>query len=280
MSIAGIAAYIYTVLLKPAPLRFIANKILLSVIPKTVRVTEGVITLHSKDPVISGALAFGVYEPFQIETFRTQVQAGDVVLDIGANIGLYTVIAAGRVGEAGAVFSFEPEDENYALLTKNIKANNFTNTQAVNCAVSNENGTATLSLAEDNKGNHSLLSPTISGATQQVTIVRIDDWLRENKVEKVNVIKMDIQGAEPHALEGMRETMTYTPILFIEYEPALLRTAAHDPIQMLTGLQSYGYDLYDVNEGSRSLVRIENGVSFTASLKGDAYANILAIPQP
>ncbi|MEK7500350.1 MAG: FkbM family methyltransferase, partial [Patescibacteria group bacterium] len=76
--------------------------------------------MNQKDVVISSALVLGVYEPFQIEVFRSLVDSGMAVVDIGANVGLYTVIAAKK---ARKVFSFEPESENFILLNKNVWEN-------------------------------------------------------------------------------------------------------------------------------------------------------------
>ena len=68
---------------------------------------------------------FGVYEPFETDLVQHEVGEGDVVLDIGANIGYYTLIFARIVGEGGKVFAFEPDPDNFALLKKNVEASGY-----------------------------------------------------------------------------------------------------------------------------------------------------------
>lgn len=277
MTLAGFASYTYTVLLKPKPVRWVTNKLLLLILPKSVHLKEGVLLLHQNDPVISGALALGVYEPYQMDLFRLYVKAGDVVADVGANIGLYTLIAAKRVGENGKVFSFEPERENFSILSENISLNGLHNVTAFARAVSDRNGDARFFISEDNKGNHSLIAGAGLEDRQTVRTVKFDDALREQHVEKIDVLKIDIQGAEPLAFSGMDETLKKCRVIFTEYEPAILRSSGHNPIEMLQLLQSYGYALFCIDENTRTTVRIEDLEKFTENLRGDMYANILGL---
>jgi FkbM family methyltransferase len=277
-TLAGVASYLYTVILKPKPLRSIANAVLLMIIPKSVRTQDGTLILNPRDPVISGALMLGVYEPYQTDIFRKHVKEGDVVLDIGANIGLYTLIAGKAVGEKGKVFSFEPEQENLSFLEKNIQLNDLRNATAVRCAITDRNGEASLFLADANKGNHSVISLEGSSSAQIVQSMRLDDWLLANGIPRVNVIKMDIQGAEPLALKGMERTMDQMPVLFMEYEPSLIRAGGSEPVEVLKNLQSRGYALFDVNEDVKGIFPLGDLVMFTRRLSGAKYANILALP--
>lgn len=277
MSPASIAMYLYTVLLKPAPLRWLANKMLLMVIPASVRLPEGRLFLNPRDPVVSGALAFGVYEPYQLNVFRTYVHEGDTVLDIGANIGLYTLIASKRTGTKGHVFAFEPEPVNAGFLEKNVKENNLRNVAVERCAASDTNGTAILRLDRSNKGNHSLVQVTEQEGVVTVLTRRLDDWLTEQEVHQIDAIKIDVQGAELLAFEGMRGILARMPVLFAEYEPALLRASGHQPIDMLTVLQSYGYVLFEIDESKKQLARIDVIENFSRRFTGTQYANILAL---
>lgn len=278
MSLAGIAFYVYTVLLKPAPLRWLANKILLAIIPKSVRIEEGILYVHPHDPVISGALALRVYEPYQLDLFRSYLKEGMVVLDIGANIGLYTLIASKRVGETGKVISFEPEPENFSILSKNIKENEmWDNTTSVQKAAADKEGTFPLFLAESNKGNHSIYAHDDSIKTIPVETVSVDIWLSENGIEKVDIIKIDIQGAEPLAFSGMKNILKSNPILLVEYEPILIRSAGYDPIGMLDLLKTSGYNLFNIDENKKSIRQIEDIQIFTTGLPRNAYANILGL---
>lgn len=96
----------------------------------------------------------GIYEPLQTELVKKEIKKGDVVLDIGANIGYYTLIFAKLVGEDGKVFVFEPAPTNFSFLKKNVEINSYKNVVLVQKAVSNKTGKLKLYLSEDNIGDH------------------------------------------------------------------------------------------------------------------------------
>jgi FkbM family methyltransferase len=279
MSLTSLAMFVYKVLLKPPPLRWLANRILLMIIPKRIQLPEGVVNLHPNDPVISGALAFGVYERYQLDVFRSMIQKDMTILDIGANIGLYTVIAAKCTGERGKVVSFEPEQENFSILTQNISDNDFKNVKPVRAAVADKEGSLVLYISEGNKGNHSIYKISDTEGEQQVPTVELDSWIENNNIGKVDLIKMDIQGAEPLAFKGMIKTFKTKPILFLEYDPGSIRTNGHEPLDMLKTLLSHGYELQNIDEASRSMKNINDIQKFTDSLGHTTYANLLCLSE-
>src|SRR5262249_42101912 len=95
-----------------------------------------------------------VYEPFETELVQSLVHENDTVVDVGANIGYYTLIFARLVGPRGRVFAFEPDPGNFALLKKNVEANRYKNVVLVNAALSDEPATLKLYLSEENRGDH------------------------------------------------------------------------------------------------------------------------------
>src|SRR5262245_21320435 len=125
----------YTVLLRPKPLRRMAHRVLLKCIPSHVAIDALKLYLNPTDPVLSPSVAFGVYENFEQEVFRQFCKPGAVVVDIGANVGLYTLIAASRVGASGQVLAIEPHPESYAYLKKTIEANSLSWVRCANVAV-------------------------------------------------------------------------------------------------------------------------------------------------
>src|SRR3989344_6832323 len=96
--------------------------------------------IHLKnDPLSTSLYYYGEYEPFETNLFQQLIKTGDCVLDIGAHIGYYTLLASGLVGKKGKVFSFEPDPNNLVLLRKNVMVNELSNVVIVNKAVSNVN---------------------------------------------------------------------------------------------------------------------------------------------
>jgi FkbM family methyltransferase len=276
----GLAAFVYRKVLKPAPLRWLANQALLMALPRTVSLEEGVLTLNPADPVISGALAFGVYENFEMALFREVVGAGMRVFDIGANIGIYTVIAARRVGARGKVIACEPEPANFALLQQNVADNGFTNVVVNAVAVADRAGTMTLHLSRANKGHHSLVGGDgdDAGGTIDVEVATGDALIAAAGLNGVDVLKIDIEGAEPLALAGLKNALSASDLaLFFELTPEPMARAGFGAAEMLRGLMAAGFRLYEIREGERALAPVGDAAAFVGKLAGDDYANLLCL---
>src|ERR1700724_4253990 len=99
----------------------------------------------NSDLYIGGEIArTGSYEPFEMDLLLSLLNEGDIAVDIGANIGVYTLNMAQRIGAMGKVYAFEPEPTNFELLTKNVRENNLTNVICPELALSNKAGLAPL----------------------------------------------------------------------------------------------------------------------------------------
>jgi FkbM family methyltransferase len=141
------------------------------------------------------------FEKFETQLFQSLLRKGMVVLDIGAYVGYYTLIAAGLVGENGKVFAFEPEPDNYALLLKNLEANKCNNVIPVQKAVSERNGISVLFLSAENEADHRIYDSHDGRESIAVGVTSIDSFF-ERKDCKVDIVKMDIEGSEMMALQG------------------------------------------------------------------------------
>jgi FkbM family methyltransferase len=148
----------------------------------------------------------GVYEPFETELVKKEIRKGDVVLDVGANIGYYTLIFAKLVGENGKVFAFEPDPSNFALLKKNVEINGYKNITLVQKAVSNKTGKTKLYLSDRNLGDHRIYDSHDGRRYIEIDAIRLDDYFKDYN-GKIDFIKMDIQGAEGGAIQGMRSLL-------------------------------------------------------------------------
>jgi FkbM family methyltransferase len=175
----------------------------------------------------------GVWEPFESRLLLGLLNDGDQLIDVGANIGWYTVSAARRVGEHGQVFAFEPDANNFAVLSANVRAGAPSCITLENKALGRTAGAATMEHSQDNQGDHRLRAfnegHPDSPAKGSVSVVSLDTYLagsRDFKLEKLRVLKIDVQGFEAEVLRGARELLSrlspYT-VIFIEFEPALLK---------------------------------------------------------
>jgi FkbM family methyltransferase len=211
--------------------------------------------LDSKD---SMELSLMQYDPFESELICSRVSEGDTVLDLGGNIGYYANMLARKVGREGAVYTFEPEPENYALLCRNVAENKFTWITAVNAAVAESSGFITLWRSPDNAGDHRIFEPDASWASIKVKSVCLDEYFVDN-CPSFTLIKMDIQGAEIHALRGMKRLLANSPNvrIAIEFWPLGLHRAGWSGNDLINLLEDYGFDLYEIDERRKVLAPLD-----------------------
>ena len=211
--------------------------------------------LDPKDQVMTPTiLVLGNWEATETELFRRIVKPGDTVVDAGANIGYYTVIASRLVGDQGKVYAFEPEPVNFAMLHKNVHLNGLTNVVLEQKALSNRKGTLKLYIAEQNKGDHRIYQPEgESRASVDVEAVRLDEYF-QGYPPGIDVLKTDTQGADGLILQGMSGLLqgrTDGPTIFMEFWPYALKGMGTDAGDLLKWLQSSGYRFYDFHPASK-----------------------------
>ena len=242
-------------------------------------VTVGPLTLHvdARDCVIAKKLTlYGSYEAFELELLPQLLRAGDTFVDIGANIGLYALWASRFVGPTGQVIALEPDPDNYALLIRNVAINRAHNIEALNQAASNSSGPAVLYQSRDNRGMLSLRDVTHSRVSVPVMATTLDEYLA-GRGERIALIKLDIEGAEPLALEGMKKILSHNrgAALLMEFAPELIEAFGRSPAAFLEELLDLGFRFSRVDEGARRLVpnSREEILAFTTTV--ESSANIL-----
>jgi FkbM family methyltransferase len=223
-------------------------------------------------------LQAGTFESFERELFVSQLRPGMTVLDIGANIGYYTLLASRAVGPDGCVYAFEPDPRSCRSLRKNLAANDARNVHVVDKAASDASGSRTLFMSDTatHSGLHRSMGDS-SPRTVEVEAVTID----ELEIPTVDVIKMDIEGEEPGALLGMVETLQRSPgaCVFLEFSPQALRAAGRDADAFAGVLRSRFEDTVVVDERTRSLVPFEVPVR-AGRLNLKCVAPVAVIPPP
>lgn len=161
----------------------------------------------------SGADSYwlGNYELKKVCEFEKNIKKGDVVFDIGAQSGFYTLLAAELTGKDGRVFSFEPFPKNIFYLKKNLEINNCKNVDVIEMAVSDKNGIINFKEGEDN------FTGRISDeGGLRVKAAAIDTLMADGKLSPPNLMKIDVEGAELSVLQGARLTLgEYHPLIFL-----------------------------------------------------------------
>ena len=192
---------------------------------------------------------YGVHGKISAELFAKEIKMGDTVVDVGAHIGSYTLLFAKLVGPTGKVFAFEPHNENFAILKKNIKINGYQNIIAENKAISNISGKAKFYLGTEFYLYGALFKPQRFDDVVDVNTVTLDDYFKDFK-EKINFIKMDICGGEGRAFQGMNLILSTNPDLklFHEWWPwGITQYGISNPEKHLELLNNNNYKIFKVD---------------------------------
>ena len=205
-----------------------------------------------KDSVLS-RLIYDGFEKDEIEFMTKVLREGDILIDIGANIGIFSLTASNIVGKSGKVISFEPSPVTYARLVENIKLNNFENIDARNIGISDKQGSLSLNISENGfdawnsfaGGNDNKFQKVV-----EVNVSTLDEELKNTDKNKVSFIKIDVEGWEKFVLEGGRKILqNYSPTVMIEFTEANTFAAGY-----------FVQDLYDIMVAlNYTWYRYENG---------------------
>ncbi len=195
-------------------------------------------------------------EAVQLRNFLGLVRKGDVVWDIGANQGVYSMFAGQKVSTAGQVYCFEPERRLRRILKVNRFVNKLGNRMTiVPLALGSITGKALLYESAVTAGTHSLVKRFDRYRSKeepvQIDIFRADDLLQQSHLAAPNAIKIDVEGAEYDVCDGLRGLMANAPprLLFLEVHPTLLGNFGRSIEDLRSLLTDYGYQIAD--SGSR-----------------------------
>ena len=190
--------------------------------------------------VSKGIAEQGNWEAYETELFIERIHPQAIVVDVGANIGYYSLIAADQLQGGGQVFAFEPDAQNFALLEKNLHENALTHVQAVNAALSNESRSGHLFLSENNFGDHQIYNNGENRQQQKIELVNGGQYLHD-KITRIDLLKIDTQGAEYGVVAGLMPLLKASGqglSIIIEFWPYGLRRAGASAQQLLDLLTS------------------------------------------
>lgn len=269
--------FAYTVLLKPRPLRAAANAALRVLTPAVVERYGARIHLNPNDPVVSGALALHVYEKPETRFFLSAIRPGMTFLDIGANVGYYTALALARIGPKGRVIAVEPDPEAFGYLQRTVAANGEDRTTVVNKGLAEAPSTLRLYRNLSNRGDNRFYANDLANGYLEVEVARADDLLAGLGIQRVDFIKMDVQGFEGHVLSGLERTIrnSNSLVMLSEFWPWGLGEAGSQPLEVLARLDRLGCKLYELTADG-STVPLTDYPAFIARYPGRRYANIVA----
>ena len=196
----------------------------------------------------------GIYEPPITRVFQRHARRGGAVVDAGANWGYFTLIAAAACGSSGRVVALEPDPRHFDALNRNVALNGFAQVRTLRAAAAAGDGTVTLVGYDDdetNRGVSRMAGPgdgEAAGKRFEVTSTTIDAITET--MTAVDLVKIDVEGAEALVLEGMQAGLAakrYRAIL-LELHPALLRERGVDPEACLARLRNAGYRGWTIDD--------------------------------
>lgn len=188
------------------------------------------------DRYMGQRMALQKYERYETAMILSQINDDAVVVDVGANIGYYTILMAQR---AKKVYAIEPEKNNFEILEKNIKTNNLKNVIAIRAAVGNKNGEVKIVISKENFGDNRVGN---GENMQTIKCLRLDDILRNEQI--ISTIKIDTQGFEPEVIKGAEKIIKRdSPILFLEYNREKYKND-----EMIKNLKSKYKDIWSIND--------------------------------
>ncbi len=203
---------------------------------------------------------YGTYEELESKIMEEKIEMGNIVVDVGANIGLHTLNMARIVGNTGQVFAFEPDPSNFEILKKNVKINNYKNIILEQKAVGDKHGRTTL-YQSDHPGKHRIFPQTEQAKSQvQVELTNLDNYFDSDMIDKINFIKIDVEGLEFSVLKGMKNILKNSKkikILF-EFMPENTMEVGFTPIELLNYLTSNDFKLYCMDNKTKKLLHVSN----------------------
>ena len=192
----------------------------------------------------------GCADPNEFAVLDKLLQPGMVVVDAGANDGLYTLFAARRVGNTGAVVAFEPSQREFGRLEQNLFLNCLENVRAVQCALGGEDGEAELKIAGGGHHGHNTLGSFAYEdvellRSEHVPLKRLDTAAAEAGLSRLDFLKMDVEGSETSLLRGAESVLRkFRPVVLFEALDSALRKQGSSRDELLEMFSALEYRLY------------------------------------
>lgn len=190
-------------------------------------------------------LVGGYYEKAELIVYKALLNDANMIVDVGGNIGLYSVIGAKYMPRNGRVVAFEPIPNNVSLLKENLALNDVENKVTVEqIAIGDSVGKVELYISEKSIGNHSASADNAGKNSVKMNINRtsLDKYFEKIEVKSIDILKIDIEGYDYYALKGaLKVIKKHKPTLFVEFMPELIKNCMIKPVDYANLL----FKLYD-----------------------------------
>jgi FkbM family methyltransferase len=218
------------------------------------------------------------YEKQVVKAMLPHLKPGSVFVDVGANIGFYTLLAASRVGPVGRVIAFEPSQADCDLIEASVRRNGFTNVVVHRAAAADEVGT--IGYRQRASSSNGIVSKRAGTDAQRVSAVTLDSVLRHEP--RIDVIKMDVEGAEGLVLAGMTDVLeAHRPVLFSEFSAAGLRHVSHvSGSEFLGLLASRNYDVFGLDDSGAMSVSARQLADELEAAPNWMHHDLMCVPRP
>lgn len=244
------------------PVRFIAGKVYDQVRPKG----EIMVEVHGNKYYLKASdrgmtpmlLSKNNYEAAEIRLVKQSIKTDMTVVDIGANIGYFTLLFSQLSGKNGRVLAFEPEPENLGFLEKNIQVNNCKNIEVVAVALAESKGYIDFFVPEHTRSTASMVASNLiyeKGVNKiSVPTESLDEYLSSIGVSKVDFIKIDVQGAENIVFKGGQKTLAQEHLsIMMEYWPYGMNKAGTNVSEYLKMFEQYNFTFFELKENGNLL---------------------------
>ena len=257
---------------------FIERRFLLITLPNPIIFDEQIIYWNRRAYVYAAAYSLGKFERDTRILFENILHPGMQVIDLGAYIGYFSLVAAKCVGKTGKIYAFEPDPTNYDLLAKNIHANKYENIIVPSQkAVSNQSGAYPLFLSDkDGTGSSLFGAPAVGKNKVVVDTISLDKYLEIQGWPPIHLIKMDVEGAEKAALDGMKQLALRNPGLKLIMEFSLPNQVAAGvkPEVLFSTLVGLGFHIFSVIEEGQHPLRLPQDIPSVVQKAKNGCINI------
>ncbi len=247
----------------------------------TIPVGDGVVMRVAADDGLARWICSGEFERGERQFVAGYLRPGDVFIDVGANTGLFTLLAAQAVGPRGAVHALEPGSAPYGLLETSVRINGFGWVTCHKAGLSNARERRDLLSAADPMGAYSSLGKPINAevvSRENVELWTLDELLREQDLlGRVALVKIDVEGWEHKVLEGGRSALERldAPVLQVEFADSTAVNAGSSSNDAYQALRGFGFTMFAIDEASGFLLHDPQRARYT-------YLNLIAakVPSP